>query len=128
MTSEGFTIGLSLATTSPASIAARARARLSNSPRSTSSRSMRFLAADMVSSSRWARRSAPGRHANANFERGQVMPDVGGLFARDDQRRAVQFERMDHHQVVMVAEILDRQPVGVDMAILVRPDRGEAPD
>src|SRR5690348_7275026 len=47
MVSDGFTTSLSLATTSPASIAARARARLSNSPRSTRSRSMRLRGEDM---------------------------------------------------------------------------------
>src|SRR4051794_26938262 len=42
MISEGFATGLSLAITRPASIAARARARLSNRPRSTSTTSARL--------------------------------------------------------------------------------------
>ena len=45
-------VALSLAETSPASIAACARARLSNRPRSTSRRSMRFLEDGMLL--RWA--------------------------------------------------------------------------
>jgi hypothetical protein len=48
MTSDGFVTGLSLATTRPASIAARARARLSNSPRSTSNRSTRLRGVDAL--------------------------------------------------------------------------------
>src|SRR5438477_12368353 len=42
MTSEAFATGLPPAVTPPASIAARARARLSNRPRSTSSTSTRL--------------------------------------------------------------------------------------
>src|ERR1700742_4621321 len=47
--SEGFATGLSLAVTRPASIAAWARARLSNRPRSTSSRSARLRGVVLLS-------------------------------------------------------------------------------
>ena len=52
--------------------------------------------------------------ADADLERGEIVPDVVGPFARQHQRRAMQIERMDHHQVVGVAEILDRQSVGIN--------------
>src|SRR6185437_6807577 len=98
MISDGFRMGLSLATTRPASIAARARARLSNRPRSTRSRSMRLPGEDMLRSCFLIGASAPfGCHAYAKFERGQVVPDVLRLRARQDQRHAMQLERMDHH-------------------------------
>src|SRR5262245_5710059 len=98
MVSDGFTTGLSLATTSPASIAARARARLSNSPRSTRSRSIRLRGEDMLGSSSWradavSERAEPLRsHGNAKLERGQVVPDIFWPLAWQHQRCAMQVE------------------------------------
>src|SRR6478736_732055 len=53
-------------------------------------------------------------HAYANFERGQVLPEIGGLCPRQDQRHAVELERMDHHQIVGVAEIFNGQTASID--------------
>src|SRR6204780_5911897 len=50
MASDAFSTGWSLAVTRPASIAAWARARLSNSPRSTSNRSARLRGGGMLNS------------------------------------------------------------------------------
>src|SRR3984957_17680928 len=109
--SEALSTGLSLAETRPASIAARARARLSNKPRSTSRRSMRLRGEAMLSGSEPRR-----RQGDANLERGQVVPDVDGLFARQHQRCAMKIERVDHHEIVVLSEIFNGQPVGIDQA------------
>src|SRR5580704_7848830 len=109
--SEALSTSLSLAETRPASIAARARARLSNNPRSTSKRSMRLRGEAMLSGN-----EPRGRQGDANFERGQVVPDVDRLFAWQNQRCAMEVERVDHHEIVVLAEIFNGQPVGIDQA------------
>src|SRR5580692_6695907 len=115
MASEAFSTGWSLAMTRPASIAAWARARLSNSPRSTSNRSARLrgggtLTSRLPSSTRYARRRGAelgGGEAHAGLEGGQIMPDIRRRLRWRHQRATVQIERMDHHQIVGQSEILD---------------------
>src|SRR5277367_645838 len=118
--SEALSTGLLLAETRPASIAARARARLSNSPRSTSRRSMRFLEDGMLCPRR--------RHGDADLERGQVVPDVDRLLARQHEWRAIEIERVDHHEIVGMAEIFNGQPVGIDEVPSLRRDFRNTPD
>ena len=61
-----------------------------------------------------ARRSkAFGGEMQARLERGQIMPDIGGRLARRHQRAAVEIERMDHHQIIAQAEILDDEPLRI---------------
>ena len=129
----GFHTGLSLAMTRPASIAACARARLSNRPRSTSNRSAR-LRGGGAHGSRLAKfnpmparaRGKPlGGHPHAGLESGQVMPDIGGRLPWRHQRAAVQIERMDHHQIVGQSEILDGQSLRIDQAPVARSHLGE---
>src|ERR1700756_2991256 len=110
MVSEGFAILLSLATTRPASMAARARARLSNRPRSTSNVSMRLRGADMFQPQLGPVGAKPlGRKPHACLERGEVAPDVRRLLPRRRQRRAITLESMDQHEIVTEAEIFNRQ-------------------
>src|ERR1700722_5618983 len=121
MTSDGFVTGLSLAMTRPASIADLARARLSNSPRSTSTRSARLRGGRVLSafagiSTRRARgggcetlRCQP----HAGLERRQIVPDIRRRLPRRDQRAAMQVERVNHHQIIRKTKILDRQSLGV---------------
>src|ERR1700759_3299114 len=98
MVSDGFTTGLSLATTRPASIAARARARLSNSPRSTNNRSIRLRGEDIAGLFILAARREPlRRYGNAKLERGQVVPDIVWSCTRQHERRPVDVEAMHHH-------------------------------
>jgi hypothetical protein len=56
----------------------------------------------------------PRGDADANFEGGQVMPDIGRFCARQYQRGSVEVESVDHHQIVIEAEIFNREPFGVD--------------
>src|ERR1700754_1360533 len=113
MTSEALDTGRSLAMTSPASIAARARALLSNRPRSTSTTSARLR--EMLLLPCFATISLLfGGEADACLESCEVVPDVRRPCLRQDQRRAVQVERMDHHQIIRQAEILNGQFVAVD--------------
>src|SRR5690242_21962884 len=120
---------MSLATTRPASIAARARARLSNSPRSTRSTSMRLPEGDMLRSWLSSGASAPfASHAYANFERGQVLPDISGLCPRQNQRHPMEFELMDHHQIAGVAEIFNGQTVAIDQPAVASLDLRELAD
>src|SRR5215210_422078 len=117
MVSEGFVTVLPLSVTRPASMAARARARLSNRPRSTSKTSARLREGDMMVSSMaefnalppGAQPQAVRRDADAAFERGQITPDIGRRLPRHDQRAAVQIQRMYDHQVVAQGEILNHQ-------------------
>ena len=44
------------------------------------------------------------------------MPDIRGRLPWRHQRAAVQIERMNHHEIVAQAEILDGQSVSVDQA------------
>ena len=131
MPSDGFCTCLSLAMTRPASIAACARARLSNRPRSTSSMSARLRGGGVLGlakvNSMPARRGAEpfGGHAHAGLECGQVVPEVGGRLPWRHQRAAVQIERMNHHQIVGQSEILDGQAVRIDQAAILRVHCGE---
>src|SRR5689334_19942352 len=118
MTSDGFVTGLSFARTRPASIAARARARLSNRPRSTSTTSARFFGAVAMGASpppsgSWRRRAPFGDETHAGFEGGKVVPGIERRQARRDQRGTVDVEPVDDHQIVGEAKILDPQPLGV---------------
>ena len=126
MPSDGFWTCLSLAVTRPASIAACARARLSNRPRSTSSMSARLRGGGCASLGQGqldARAgAAPSRSAAMRTQvskRGQVMPEIGGRLPWRHQRAAVQLERMNHHQIVAQSEILDGQAVGIDQAAIL---------
>src|SRR5215475_9028715 len=117
MTSEALDTGRSLAMTRPASIAARARARLSNRPRSTSTTSARLREVLLLPC--FATISPFfGGEADACFERGEVVPDVRRSCLRQHQRRAVQVERMDHHQIIRQAEILNGQSVAVEQTCI----------
>src|SRR5690242_16170246 len=67
-------------------------------------------------------------HAYANFERGQVLPEIGGFCPRQYQRHAVELERMDHHQIVGVAEIFNGQTVSIDEPAVASLDFRELAD
>src|SRR5579864_8719559 len=115
MVSEAFSTCLSFAETSPASIAARARARLSNSPRSTSKRSMRLRGEGIVQpvGLRSFGVEPFGGEPDARLERGQIPPDISRPLTWQHERPAVEIERMNHHQIVVVAEIFNGQSVGI---------------
>ena len=97
--------GLPSAITRPASIAARARARLSNRPRSTSSTSARLrgevslslLLAKVNSFLPLARPAASTTQASNEVRSCQM---IGGRLPRRHQSSTVQIERVDHHQIV----------------------------
>src|SRR5207302_8122355 len=94
---------LSLAVTRPASMAARARARLSNRPRSTSKISARLQGGDMLIHLSLTRGESRGFQANARLECGQIMPDVLRRPLWRHQCAAMPMERVYHHQVVAQA-------------------------
>ncbi len=118
--------GVSLAVTRPASIAARARARLSNRPRSTSSTSDalagRRLACRDVGRLRHGAiaRSRPPAATQAS-NAAEIVPDIGRRLPRRHQRAAMQIERVDHHRDCPAGRNL---PPSVPRASIRRPSDG----
>src|SRR5882757_3778926 len=118
MTSDAFATCLPSAVTPPASIAARARARLSNSPRSTSSTSARLrgeVPFSLLSVTVSSLAGGAFRHkAHTRLKRGEIMPDIRRCPSRHHERVTMQIERVDHHQIIRQAEILHRESVAID--------------
>src|ERR1700726_3282836 len=56
------------------------------------------------------------REPHAGLERDQIMPHIGRRVGRYHQRTTVNVERVNHHQIIDQAEILNGQPLGVDQA------------
>src|SRR5450631_3489036 len=119
MVSEGFVTSLSLAMTRPAAMAACARARLSNRPRSTSRTSARLRGGGM-DSALFERALASGSieplggRADAGLERREIIPQIQRRQARRHQRALVEVERVDQHQIVGQGEIFYCQPLRID--------------
>ena len=113
-------------TTSPASIAARARARLSNRPRSTSSTSARLRGA-RVRSRLFVKALNPiCRAPRSAARRTQASNEVrscqisAGAIRRRHQWAAMQVERVDHHEIVGQSKILHGKSLRVDQAAIGR--------
>src|SRR6202171_5966860 len=109
MVSDAFSTGFPSAVTPPASIAARARARLSNRPRSTSTTSARVRGGVsllfLVNLKLDLPRGPAGRQTNTGLEQGEIVPDISGRLVRRHQWAAMQIERVDHHEIIRPAEI-----------------------
>src|SRR5882762_7476341 len=124
MVCEGFSTVLSLAMTRPASIAARARARLSNRPRSTSRRSTRLWEGegDMPRSALRGRGSKPFDAGARSAEEREIGDDrVGCIHHRfiafeDDVQRCVSgLEADDAVERIKSVDVIEDANLGVNL-------------